>query len=173
MADDFNNQNPPSDQPGWASAGNNQNPYGQQPGYPQQNPYPQQPKKKSKLWLWITIAIVVPLFLCGLGVGGCAIFAAKSLTPPIDATNSFYKAAKAGDDLDPYTCKRFLDQDSSFNDIFDSEPKIDSYNFSSVDITDNEAKVQGTVTREGKEFEATIDLEKDDGKFKVCYVRES
>ena len=97
----------------------------------------------------------------------------KSLTQPVDATNAFYKAAKAGDDLDPHTCQRYLDEGSSFNDIFDAQPDIDKFNFSEVDIVNDEAKVTGTVTRSGKEFDAEIDLEKDDGKFKVCYIREN
>ncbi len=169
MPDDNNFQNPYGQQP----SDPQQNPYGQQPSYPQQNPYSQPPKKKSKLWLWITIGIVVPLFLCGLGIGGCAFFATKTIAPAINATNDFYRAAKAGEDLDPYTCQRYLDQGSSFNDIFADQPKIDSYRFTEVDITNGKATVDGKVTREGVTFDAEIDLEKNDGKFKVCYVEES
>lgn len=200
MADENNPGNPGDNQDGWASP---TPPMGQQPpSYPPQpeqpQPYPQQgyqqygyqqqaypqqgyptppsPQKKSKLWLWITLGILIPLLLCGIGIGSCAVIGYNVASKPVDATNKFYKSMKAGENLDSQTCKAYLDQGGSFNDDLDNAygdgSKVDSYNFNDVDITNGLATVKGTVKREGKSYDATIELRKESGKYKVCYLNE-
>lgn len=100
MSDDTNNDEPKSDQPGWAAPDGivPQSPPPVSPEsqglHPVVNPYQQPVKKKSKLWLWITLAIVIPLLLCGLGVGGCTLWLVGTTKPAVDATNDFYKRQK-------------------------------------------------------------------------------
>lgn len=178
---------PPQTPPPAAAQYPQQSPYGEQPAYGQQPGYGQQPnfqnnppKKKSKLWLWITLAIVIPLLLCGLGVGGCAFWAYNETKPAIDATNEFYAAAQKGSDLSKIQCEAATNQDVDFNDdmqsIEDQLGEIDSYNFSSIE-TDSSSEfditVSGTVTRDGQKVEAIVGLNKDNGTFKVCGVREN
>lgn len=196
MTDGTNNSDPSSEQPGWASPTppsqqqptppptyQQQTPPPYQNGYqqpgafpPPVNQYGQQPKKKSKLWLWITLAVVIPMLLCALGAGACTIFAVSEAKPPIDATNNFYKALKAEKDLDSLTCERYL-RIGSFNDYFYSEDNpvepLDKYVFDDVELNgDNQAVVRGTVTRDGIEYETEVQLDKDNGKYKVCRIDE-
>lgn len=163
-------QQPPAAQPPFQQSQPGYDPFANQ-GAPQ---YPQ-PKKKRKLWLWITLGILIPLLLCGAGIGGCAYFVVGQTKPAIDVTNKFYKAAKEGKDLDPYTCQEFVDQ-GGFNVYFDDEEansgKIQSYNFSNVNNTNGIVTVKGTVTRNGVAHVTTVQVTKDNGKSKVCYVQE-
>lgn len=205
MPDETNNDNPLSEEPGWATPGSNQqepvppvipptpptpeqpNPFPapgyaqpQVPGMQSSNPYVptpgmNPPQKKSKLWLWITLAIVIPLFLCGLGIGGCAILAVRETSGAVGSVNDFYHAAQSGRDLDPYTCERFLDQ-GGFNDEFEQVEsdlgEIDGYDFKSYNNENGLVTVEGTVTRDGKILNTEVELVKEDGQYKVCYVHE-
>lgn len=205
MSDETNNDNPLSEEPGWASPGSDQQgsvppvpptqpptpgqpnpfpapgyPQGQVPGMQPGTPYiptpgTNQPQKKSKLWLWITLAIVVPLFFCGLGIGGCAILAVRETSGAVGSVNDFYSAAQSGRDLDPYTCEKFLDQ-GGFNEEFEQVEsdlgEIDSYDFKSYNNENGLVTVEGTVTRDSKVFNTEVELSKENGKYKVCYVHE-
>jgi hypothetical protein len=154
----------------------------QQP-YPQQYPqgYPQAaPPKKSKLWLWVTLAIVIPVTLCGIGALIFGVFVANEVTKPVDATNEFYKAVKEGQNLDDLTCQRYLDEDGDLNvdmdDIADIRGDVESYDFNSVETdesaSDNAAEVTGTVTRDGTVYDTTVILDKEGDDYKVCSLRE-
>lgn len=198
MSDEINNGDPLNEESGWAAPEGESTPATQPPAStsdaPQeflpteasatQVPTPplgtpnEQPKKKSKLWLWITLSIVVPLFLCGLGIGGCTLWVVSETKPAVDATNKFYHAAQDGKDLDSLTCKRFLKQDGSFNFVFQSKEEtkrgIVSFDFKDVTTTNGEAEVTGTVKREnGTTYKTIVNLDKENGKFKVCTIRES
>ncbi len=148
-------------------------PYGNQ--IPQNNPvYPTQ-KKKSKLWLWITLAIVIPLLLCGLGIGGCTVWFVNETKSATGVTNDFYAAAKAGKDTDPYSCAERVDDGVLtvyLDDSTTNNGKISNYNFTSYNNSNGVVIVSGTVTRRGIARSTEVEVVKEDGKHKVCNITE-
>lgn len=166
IADPYNNM-------GYASA-----PYAPPPGgSPQTYPQYQMPKKKSKLWLWITLGIAIPLLLCGIGFAALTFWVVGETKPAVDATNKFYDAAMNGEDLDEHTCERYLDMDQSFNDdmekFVDAHGELESYDFKEVETSGDSAEVNGKVTRDGTEYNVTVQLDKDGDTFKVCTIFEN
>ncbi len=197
MSDEVNNNDPLNEEPGWAALDGEQaqptpppspTPVGpdafpaidsslNQNTAPAGVPYGE-PKKKSKLWLWITLSIVVPLMLCGIGAVACTTLIVSTTKPAVDATNNFYHAAQDGEDLDSLTCKRFLDEGGTFNGLFqeseNNDRGIKSFDFKDVQVSNGEAEVTGTVKREnGTTYKTVVNLDKENGKFKVCTIRES
>ena len=167
MSNETNDFDPLANEAGWAALNNENSAF----------PDPTQPKKKSKLWLWITLAIVIPILICAFGFGALAIFGFNAAKAPIDATNNFYQAAKEKQDLDPYTCSKYL-RTGSLNEDFAGKYKynqqIVSYNFNSSSTVNGESTVTGTVERFGNKFyRAKVTLVREDGDYKVCKVRES
>ncbi len=136
-----------------------------------------QTPKRSKTWLWITLAIVTPLFLCCLGIGGCTYFLIESERPYFDVTNEFYAALRDGQNPDPYLCndlKNSAEFDQLLNDYEENNGKVRSYDFFNIEIVNNEATVTGDVNRSGRDnIFATIDIVEENGEKKVCNVLES
>lgn len=141
--------------------------------YQDSGSYPSaKPEKKSKLWFWITLSIVIPLFLCCLGTAGCTVYIYKRTSAPIDAANTYYKALKNHEELDDLTCSGYKGIKIYTDSVYDSAAAraiIDSYDFNSArTFNGNEISVEGIVVRNGKKRYSQVVIKKEDGKYKVC-----
>ena len=154
-------------------------PYGQpQYGVPPVPNYaqPQQQKKRSLRWLWITLAIIVGLVL--LVCGGCVIaggFLAKTVAAPFTTVNQYYGAIKAQDYTKAYS---YLDSNATLTpqgqanipvtsvDTFTlaaravdtSAGPVSSYNIANTNVNNNTATITVHVTRGSHSYDVHLQL---------------
>lgn len=149
---------------------------------PAPDPYTQQAvqpsaiqPKKSKLWLWITLAIGIPVLICGIGAVIFGLFLSGEVKSQFDPVNKLYSAARDGESITDYLCedeKEFGSVEINLEEYKDLNGEIDSFNFKSSDTTNGDTTITGTVTREDGTFDAEVDLVKEDGDYKVCSISE-
>ena len=131
-------------------------------------------KKKSKLWLWITIGILTPMLLCGLGIGGCTYFVVSKTKPAFNEVNKFYAALKQDKDVMSFECKKTIkdygiDELNNFATQINSKyGKITSYDFNGYDNTNGIESISGTVKHEHQTTKSRVFVEKEGSKYKIC-----
>jgi hypothetical protein len=108
------------------------------------------------------------------------VFAVKLITGPVETTNTYYSDLKHQQYADAYTelCGSLRAQISQAGFIQlqqgdeRTKGRVTSYDFSSSDIRDHSAIVDGTVQRGGSRYDARLALRKENGDWKICGVRE-
>ncbi len=153
-------------------------PYGQpQYGVPPVPNYaqPQQQKKRSLRWLWITLAIIVGLVL--LVCGGCVIaggFLAKTVAAPITTVDQYYGAIKAQNYTKAYS---YLDSNATLTvqgqsvpvtsvDTFTAAARavdtslgpVSSYNIVNTSVNNSTATITVHVTGRGQSYDVHLEL---------------
>ncbi len=157
-------------------------PYGQpQYGVPPVPNYaqPQQQKKGSLRWLWITLGIILGLVV--LVCGGCVIasalgvgFLAKTVAAPITTVDQYYGAIKAQDYTKAYS---YLDSNATLAaqgpsipvtsvDTFTvaaravdtSAGPVSSYNIVNTSVNNSTATITVHVTRGGQSYDVHLQL---------------
>lgn len=123
------------------------------------------------MWLWILIVVGALVLLCGGGaiIGGIFIF--KAATEPVDTTNEWIDAAKAGNvsEAEDLTCdgesaEEFIDYIE-----FYTGGSITSHNMNSVNTTNDTSTVDGTISGPDGTYPFSFGLVDEDG-WKVCSV---
>jgi hypothetical protein len=132
-------------------------------------------------WLWILIPVLV-VFLASSTVIG--VFGVKLYTQPIDATNEYYAAIRAGryDDAYQQLCaaRRFESTLTTFEATQTRENNarpIVSYDFIALDFPKNDNSsidiiTTGTVNRNGFDHDVRVGLVREDDEWRVCRIEE-
>lgn len=180
MADDEINKNNDEDQAGWAEPTPTEpittpsipDPVSQSTP---STPYvaPVNSPKKSKLWLWITLSIAIPVLICIVSSIVFIAVVAQKAKPPIDATNKFYSALQNGDDTSDLVCS-YGDAESTAQDYEDESGSIESFDFDSYDTIGSTGTdtVSGTVTRDGIDYRTRVSVKKYTDGYAVCDIYE-
>lgn len=177
MTDNFSN-NPYGEEPKYSSAeyqpppGPESNAQFQSSQYGEYN----MPKKKRKTWLWVTLGITIPLFFCGLGIGGCSYLLFDSTRVDFDVTNNFYAALRDDSDINPYICDE-LRSSPSFNSLLikyeDNYGPVESFDFNSFETVNGTTEIMGIVNRTNRRsLQTSVRVIEEDGTERVCNIVE-
>lgn len=149
-------------------------------------PYAQAPQpapKKSRRWLWITLAIVGGVLV--LACGGCAFatgFFANMVGAPNSAVDQYYKAIESQDyntaythlQVDTFTWQGQQIQASSAvftqigNALDTQKGKVTKHTITSVNVNNDSATVKVDVTRSGTStYTVTLELSKVNNEWKI------
>ncbi len=157
-------------------------PYGipNQPPYGGVPPYAQPPAQKRSLkWLWITLGIVVGIFV--LACGGLAVLGGTLLGGPSSAVDSYYKAIEGQDyntaysymKVDTFTVGGQSIQAnatvfSQIGNALDKErDKVTKHSITSVNTNNDTSTVKVEVTRNGAPYTVTLELTKIGSDWKI------
>jgi fumarate hydratase class II len=122
------------------------------------------------VWVWILVAVLGLVVLCGGGaiIGGVFIF--KAATAPVDTTNEWIDDVRAGNTSAAQSDTCAGESASEFADYIEFYTgSITSHNMNNVDVTNNIATVSGTISGSEGTFPFSFGLVDDDG-WKVCSV---
>jgi hypothetical protein len=178
----------PSDpnQPGWASPTPPPVPPGPEPSPPPPVPPtppvatapggagwtpPPAPAKKRRLtWLWILIPVLA-LFLVSLVL--VIVFAVRLFVGPLEATEDYFAALRDTDYREAYSlrCDRF--QRTTPLQEFEAEHSritIGDFDLDDFDTDGDDATTGGSVEIDGRDISVTVELEREDGDWKICGV---
>jgi len=141
----------------------------------------QPPRKRRLTWVWFLIPVLI-VFLASSTVVG--VFGVKLYEQPIDATNRYYAAIRAGRYEDAYrqlcATRRFATTVSAFaateQRANDARP-ITAYDFIGLDFPkDANSEIDiittGTVTRNGFDHDTRVGLVREDDEWRVCTIEE-
>jgi hypothetical protein len=135
------------------------------------------PRKRRLTWLWILIPVLLVFVASAVVV---IVFAVRLVLGPVQTTNDYYADLQHRDYSSAYgrLCSdvRSAVSEPRFEQIQRSDEAtkgaIEDYDFSSSHIDNDSATTTGTVERSGQEYDARIELRKEDGDWKICAVRE-
>ena len=158
----------PGGQPGYGQ----QQPYpGAQPGYGQQQPFGVAPPKKRRKWPWILGGFFLLLIV---GVGSCTFFVVNLVSGPIDGANEWMALVDNGQYAEAYesmcsSTKASADA-ATYELLLESEfgGGIDSYRLSSVQSTNGNTSVDGTVEVAGQSRTIAFLMNNEDDAWRVC-----
>jgi len=134
------------------------------------------PPKKKKTWLWILLAVIgVAVLACG----GCIYFGLRVAGAPIDATKDHVQLLQDGNYQAAYDSLCAETRSSISADEWIAQTKseypagIDSFNFGlsdGVEIVNDVATVNGSVTSGGETLNKTFRVQAQDGlsDWQVC-----
>jgi hypothetical protein len=158
-------------------------PYGGIPNLPSYGgvpPYAQPPvQKRSLKWLWITLGIVVGIFV--LTCGGLAVLGGTLLGGPSSAADSYYKAIESQDYNTAYS---YLKVDTftvggqpiqanagvftQIGNALDKERgKVTKHSVGSINTNNDTSTVKVEVTRNGTPYTVTLELTKIGSDWKI------
>ncbi len=191
----------PHGQPPTQPSGQGQPPYGQPPYQVPTQPYGQgqyggappnyaqpsqePPQKKSRKWLWITLAIIGGVLV--LGCGGCAIaaaagigFFASTVAGPTVTANAYYQAIKNQDYAKAYT---YLDTSrvsvvngqqvtqQAFTALAQLEDRtqgtVTNFSQTNINVNNDTATVTMSVTRNGSPYTVQLEMNKVGNDWKI------
>lgn len=153
---------PDPNQPGWAV-----------PTPPSQSPPPAPvpPPKRRMTWLWI---LIPTLLLFAVATVVVIVFAIRLVVGPIEATDDYFALIRDGRYASAYgeRCDSFKAQ-VSLDEFVNRERvagPVGDFDIDEFDIDDGDATTEGTVERGGDVYDVTVQLERDDGDWKVCEI---
>jgi hypothetical protein len=173
----------PSDpnQPGWASP--TPPPPASAPPPPPTVPTPPAPapgpgdpggaapvRKRRLTWLWILIPVLV-VFLASLVL--VIVFAIRLVVGPLEATEDYFQALRDRDYAEAYNDRCDSFQQATTLEEFATEHDrltIGDFNLDHFDTDGDDATTGGDVEVNGRSIEVTVELEREDGNWKVCEV---
>jgi hypothetical protein len=135
------------------------------------------PRKRRLTWLWILIPVLLVFAASTVVV---IVFAVRLVLGPVQTTNDYYADLRDRDYPSAYdrlcSAVRSEISETRFEQIQRSDVatkgSIEDYDFSSSHIENDDATTTGTVRRAGQEYDARIELRKEDGDWRICAVRE-
>jgi hypothetical protein len=130
-------------------------------------------RKRRLTWLWILIPVLF-VFLASLVL--VIVFGIRLFVGPLLATEDYFEALRERDYAEAYSdrCASFQ-RGTSLQEFEDAHGNLtfgdfEFDNLEDLDLGGDEATARGTVEVDNQRIDVDVDLEREDGDWKVCRV---